>query len=873
MAFVIDRNNCPMCQVKGPALIPARYAVVTDNIAGGIPSWAVNPKTAKSYKPVPGYNYALRAMRQGFIYVFYEKSRQWDAWAVCEDGSLWKQPSGAYAQPKKTPDCTSPKHQATNLEMMILDEKALKGNTWLAFSPSKWMHETLDRYASDVGLRQERMQCLASSEWTTPNQQGATAASPGSLENILDYQELRNHASSLLPYNPAIRRISQTEPKAPWYNFEESDVKPQGTLYPWSKNRIGGASRTMQALKNRHEGKNKYGKDITPLVMAIEDPVGIAHELAGFGDDFAALHKAWMDDLSIEFATEQNLIGAESQIKLMKSQYAKGKAKFDTEQFREMTRYDNIQVNTDELQSNIEGIYNNARYAQEWSDYTPFINQEKRAAFTACNEAFCAEISRKLDILSTLRITWLGNHQFIACTQDFYSLRPEDNISYAEIVEYAIASLNLTQTGTAWLDAQIDAYSAQEESNLVWRLLMLNNKDVIAETQPFMQALVKYKGNTQKADADTFLTNTLALSGKFAKAYEKANAIIVKNPTPTSSWGEKMLRADRKMTTLGDRFFNFARLGKRLDTLTEVLHKQMFLVISGVPFNNAVGINLSQIEFGDAFRQEALNKAIRETSDTRVDKLNAYRENYEKLSKSSEYSRVLRSGSLQILILIFNGLEFKNQINALDKEPGNAKVLAKVIATGASTFSVASKLVEPVIEHALKNEGALNTIKEMGARASSVAAVLFLGIDTVAFKEEFYGHARWQFIGLYGVKTGVDGFILIKSVGGLMELLVNRNAIANQILNGMAKGVANLAKKELVGFFASWQVMIGLYLLERIIVLYFTDELKDWVKSCVFGVKAKSMLCTTEFIGASAIRKQILEKENDDFATALADLR
>ncbi|MCW1830329.1 hypothetical protein OLZ31_26520, partial [Enterobacter asburiae] len=156
--FIPDFNNCPMCMVKGPALIPARYAVVTDNITGGIPSWAT-PANAEACKPVPGYSYALRAMRQGFIYVYYEFSQHWDAWAVCEDGSLWKQPTGAYAQPKKTPDCTSPKHQATNLEMMILDEMALEGNTWLAFSPSKWMHETLERYASDADLRKKRMQC------------------------------------------------------------------------------------------------------------------------------------------------------------------------------------------------------------------------------------------------------------------------------------------------------------------------------------------------------------------------------------------------------------------------------------------------------------------------------------------------------------------------------------------------------------------------------------------------------------------------------------------------------------------------------------------------------------------------------------------
>lgn len=49
-----DAPSCSRCQSTGPALLPARYAVVPDGISASIPGWAT-PQTA--FPKGEGYSY------------------------------------------------------------------------------------------------------------------------------------------------------------------------------------------------------------------------------------------------------------------------------------------------------------------------------------------------------------------------------------------------------------------------------------------------------------------------------------------------------------------------------------------------------------------------------------------------------------------------------------------------------------------------------------------------------------------------------------------------------------------------------------------------------------------------------------------------
>jgi len=850
-----------------------RYAVVPAGLSASVPAWA---KPDTPFPEGDGYDYLLRALRQGFVYVYYESNRQWEGWSVAEDGSLWKQPTAAYAQPQKKSDCTMPCHNPTNLEMLILSTAALKGNCWIAFTPAKWRTGTLDRYASDANARRKRMQCVEYWQWTTPaNEQRVAQASVEVLNEIADYMTPGPACPVLtLPHNPPVRRISRTDSCAPWFYFDEGAVRAQGTLTPWSRRRCEQAERTIDAMQKQGTGVNRYDKPITQLVVALEDASGIAHELAGFSDDMAALHAGWLDELSIEFFTDQSLLGAQNQlekqgealavwiktqgirsaplVEAMTSTYTHDSPESFKAQYQQATAR-NAQVFGDDI-------------AHEWGKYDAELNHEKRAAFRQCYEQFCGVIATRMEALHSLRIAWLESASFITCSEDFYSTSVEDNLSYRETVDYALASLNLTDTGAQWLDSLINQYSAKSGSNLVWRSLLLNNPDVIAEMTVYLESLAKSHGKTEKADEASFMAAVAPLAGKLTEAYASANELLERPATPSSSFSRMMLYCDRRLSTFGDRFFNVTRAGKFLNGLNGLLTKTLFQVVSGVSYAKAVGLSVAQIQDGVAFRVQ-IRSAFLEAGDSRHDVLNNYTTSFDEFSNSAEGESALKGARIKLLALIFNCWEYKS---LLEESKGDVKSHAQIASAFLGTLSTTTEIIEPAIKHGLQFGAGVTSVKFVGATAGNGAAVINLALDAGDLISEIESeHRRWTFIGLSFGKTAVDIGFALKSLGGLLEILVKKNLLNGGALKTISSVLAEGEFAEAIGVLASWEVMIGLFLIERLVIYYFGNDLQKWCREGVFGIEPDDKLKSTWQIGPKKPRDKEYDNQQKTYQKAL----
>lgn len=878
---LLGPKPCPHCQISGPAIIPVRYAVVPAGLSASVPAWA---KPDTPFPTGDGYDYLLRALRQGFVYVYYESNRQWEGWSVAEDGSLWKQPKAAYAQTQKKSDCTMPCHNPTNLEMLILSTAALKGNCWIAFTSAKWRTGTLDRYASDANARKKRMQCVEYWQWTTPaNEQRVAQAGVEVLSEIADYMTPGPAWPVMtLPYNPPVRRISRTKSAAPWFYFDEGAVRAQGTLTPWSRRRCEQAERTMDVMQKQGTGVNRYDKLITQLVVALDDASGIAHELAGFSDDMAALHAGWLDELSIEFMSAQSLAGARNQIQQMEKALAENHT---LDAFSSTANYGMHKVSgvdavpgTDaQRQSALNDLLRRAQLSSEqagnealatsWAKYDAELNHDKINAFSTCYEQFCQVIATRMEALHGLRIAWLQSASFITCSQDFYSTSVEDNLSYREIVDYALASLNLTDTGAQWLDSLINQYSAKSESNLVWRSLLLNNPDVIAEMTAYLESLANSHGKTEKADEASFLAAVAPLAGRLTEAYNKANELLERPAMPSSSFSRMMLYCDRRLSTFGDRFFNFTRLSKSLDGMNELLTKSLFQVVSGVPFDNAVQLSVGQIQDGDAFRRQLLEDMKYSGAAERQKLRTRYQNDFDKFAQSAEGESALKGARIKLLALFFNGLEFKNQ---LQESKGDSKSHAQIASAFLGTLSTTTEIIEPAVKHGIQNGAGTTSVKFVGTSAGTAAAVINLALDGKELVSEIESeHTRWIFVGLNGGKTIVDIGLAMKSFSGLLEVLAKTSSFNGAAVEALGKSLAKEAIARIVGFLASWEVMIGMFLIEQLINYYYGNDLQQWCREGVFGLEPEGNLKSTWMIGPQKPRDKEYDNQQEAFQKAL----
>lgn len=69
--------------------------------------------------------YTLRALRQGYLYVFYEKGKHginyWQCYSVAPDGSLWLQQVASNPVPVDKALCETGEHIAQNVEFMSIE--------------------------------------------------------------------------------------------------------------------------------------------------------------------------------------------------------------------------------------------------------------------------------------------------------------------------------------------------------------------------------------------------------------------------------------------------------------------------------------------------------------------------------------------------------------------------------------------------------------------------------------------------------------------------------------------------------------------------------------------------------------------------------
>ncbi|WP_327082901.1 T6SS effector BTH_I2691 family protein, partial [Photorhabdus laumondii] len=359
------------------------------------------------------------------------------------------------------------------------------------------------------------------------------------------------------------------------------------------------------------------------------------------------------------------------------------------------------------------------------------------------------------------------------------------------------------------------------------------------------------------------------LSGKLVEAYDKANEALEKPPKSDSTFARAMLHSDRRLVTLGDRFFNFTRLGKVLNSTNEMLSKSLFSVISGVSFGRAVKLSVSQLQEGDLFRRQVLKQLKESGAKARLETKNGYNDRFKEFAQSAEGEPVLKKSRIKLLALFFNGLEYANQFK---ESKGDVKGQAQVTAAFLSTLSTAMEIVEPMVKHGIKNMAATDTIKFIGSSAGTLSSALNLGVDISDFVSECHGRRRWQYFGLIVCKIGADVGAMLKASGGLLEVLLERKLIERGILETTLKTLGSLAAGRVVGFLASWQVMLGVLILEWLVSLYVDNDLQKWCRSCVFGLEPVKGLEATQWIYPESQKDKLYEEQSKNFADAIKDI-
>lgn len=257
------KNGCKDCVKEGLAILPVVPTAAPIELRGKTPELqALDSRYAA--EDLKQHWYVLRTLPEGYLYVFKEKDRTWDAYAVDADGMLRMVPTGQQpASPKDvTPMKEACKRQGDNLPAQVIAvDPAAYPVVWLAYSRYRWTQNVLDDYRDDKDKRRTSRMTRIDVAAAAANNLGQGKAVPNGAAM----------SAATLPSYVADFASTSTQDSLNKH------------LLSHLRNRAGQAE--ALAMRMAHISRSTVGR--TGCLIALNDPVGNAIELGASRDGYA----------------------------------------------------------------------------------------------------------------------------------------------------------------------------------------------------------------------------------------------------------------------------------------------------------------------------------------------------------------------------------------------------------------------------------------------------------------------------------------------------------------------------------------------------------------------------------------------------------
>jgi hypothetical protein len=302
MAYVTpEQMHCPNCNKSGLAILPVRYAVVPTIADARLPPTLGNKVTDVVLKH---HKYALRTLRKGYLYLFYEKHARgrhikWEVYSVAEGGTLWKQVSIDSIAEITDVRCSRKEHLIP-ASVITIDTPNKCGRVWMAFSEHRWSERTFSDFEKDVALRDRRMQTFNPALWI--DKRGYRHGLEATEANLNDVVEYRTGFVLSALGGTGVKTISQ-----PDGSFDKKVLNHCSTVHPLTVRRDD-KSKLVGMMKKA--GERADGNPHAPIIIALWDSVGITHELNGFRNDAAGWAKKYSVEREREIGAAVGIEGA-----------------------------------------------------------------------------------------------------------------------------------------------------------------------------------------------------------------------------------------------------------------------------------------------------------------------------------------------------------------------------------------------------------------------------------------------------------------------------------------------------------------------------------------------------------------------------------
>lgn len=583
--------NCPNCNKSGLAILPVRYAVVPPSVQGRLPEPLGDKVTDVK---LAHYKYALRTLRQGFVYLYYERHARgsyikWEVYSVSVMGTLWKQPSTqAIDIVFADPACSRNGHNIP-ASVISIERPEKCGAVWIAFSEHAWCQDTFALFEKDRVARERRMQSFEPKKWITSHHcHHALRATQAHVGEILEYKDRQAYNEIL----PALRVPSISQPDG---SFSASKLRAQTTRHHF----YGRRTQTGDLVRQMAEiGTNASKEPHAPAIIALWDAAGIAQELAGFTHQVVGWVEKYNNERELEIHALNTIEGlkkalpaAASAAKAQSHQGVLQRSRSDPihpqqraaasrlkepQRSRMLEIYDILDdwsarnLGYDRLRerlyqanlldeparsATIAGLKIEAEQhrrsqqehlekkveeagAGKWERYEAKLDKKAYEPFMARQQELHRTAARILEDRTGDLLAWLESPSLISALTEFHTDNVHDGAMFEQLIGELVHGMNGSLKGSAKIDEWVRQMRSSE-TNLLWRTIALNQKNAMEELDAVLAEASRHKQARTLASTLNW-TNYVAKSLKaFADTYKKLVSFDNANTSASSAAGAR----------------------------------------------------------------------------------------------------------------------------------------------------------------------------------------------------------------------------------------------------------------------------------------------------------------------------------------------
>ena len=486
-----------------------------------------------------------------------------------------------------------------------------------------------------------------------------------------------------------------------------------------------------------------------------------------------------------------------------------------------------------------------------WAKYEPKLDLDAYAKFKTNYDKFHADADKLIDTRTVELIKWLEAPLLIDTLEDYHGANIKDGVLFEDVVGDAIFGMGSTKAGAKKIEAWVKEAKASIKTNLIWRAIALNQKEVIEEVDKALQIAQQAPDQLTSKAWDN--AGAQVKWNKIADLYKKATSLHNANHKPGVIKQVNTRNVDKLFITVGDAFMK--PFAKATDTLNEKMVQSVLLLRAGASEASVLGLVAAQAKYEGVSRARMIQR-INTTKTFIAQELTAERKalnqtwsalknNADKLDTKGAFS-VAKEARLGLVVAVLEGVNLWKISQGVTQDPKvQLQLLAAKMALSAAMLDVVASGIK-----GLASDTALSfqVLKVAGGALSGGASGIGGWMDAKDASKQ-WEKEKYRIAIFYGFRAG---FQFASGVTSILAGLSYADPLLKKLSAHYAKNAALGAALRIGSASTGWLLgaragimLFGLgfsiaTLAISAAIWHFSDnELQNWCEESAFGIQPK----------------------------------